>query len=397
MTASPRRFALLRHETKHDEHLDLMFNALDGDGGDGVDSTNNVRTNARTLATWRLLIVSLTEGASWEVACEPLPPHRQLYLTYEGPLTGERGCVKRVASGVFVGSLTAHSDWTVVLLPDVVSSDSLSRLLSGVVRFSATKNTMTYQPISAPFVFLLVRDRVSQPLDDAIAARWCPAVFPPLYDLAADDVRVDALRHLTTPLVVFSWLAPRAVRALLTFVRVDPELIARSVIVPLEPTTELESLVSVLDPLPRAHESEQALMDADAALMSPLVSPSTLPSRRWYPLVDESACVSCLECVNFCLFGVYDVGNSGKPLVVKPDACRDGCPACARVCPGAAILFAMHDEPLIAGRLDVAASQAAYRAAETSDESASRAVKEKASHTADPLDQLVRATDEMEL
>ncbi len=73
------------------------------------------------------------------------------------------------------------------------------------------------------------------------------------------------------------------------------------------------------------------------------------PKERWYPIVDKTRCVGCLECVNFCLFGVYEKGTDGKPKVVQPDACRPGCPACARVCPNQAIFFPYYDDPMISG------------------------------------------------
>jgi len=70
---------------------------------------------------------------------------------------------------------------------------------------------------------------------------------------------------------------------------------------------------------------------------------------RWYPVVDYGRCAHCLECLNFCLFGVFDTGEDDSLVVVLPDQCRTGCPACARVCPSAAIMFPMHSDPAIAG------------------------------------------------
>ena len=31
------------------------------------------------------------------------------------------------------------------------------------------------------------------------------------------------------------------------------------------------------------------------------------PGRRWYPVIDYSRCTNCMECIDFCLFGVYGV------------------------------------------------------------------------------------------
>jgi len=78
-------------------------------------------------------------------------------------------------------------------------------------------------------------------------------------------------------------------------------------------------------------------------------------SRRWYPVIDYSRCTNCLECLDFCLFGVYGVGTAETILVEQPDNCRKGCPACSRVCPENAIIFPQHKTPAIAGSPDGAA------------------------------------------
>ncbi len=74
--------------------------------------------------------------------------------------------------------------------------------------------------------------------------------------------------------------------------------------------------------------------------------------RRWYPVIDFSRCTNCLECLDFCLFGVYGVGSAETILVEQPDNCRKGCPACSRVCPENAIIFPQHKTPAIAGSPD---------------------------------------------
>lgn len=73
------------------------------------------------------------------------------------------------------------------------------------------------------------------------------------------------------------------------------------------------------------------------------------PSRRWYPVIDFSRCTNCMECIDFCLFGVYGVDTIESILVEQPDNCRKGCPACSRVCPENAIIFPQHKSPGIAG------------------------------------------------
>lgn len=79
-------------------------------------------------------------------------------------------------------------------------------------------------------------------------------------------------------------------------------------------------------------------------------------TRRWYPVIDYSRCTNCMECIDFCLFGVYGVDKAETILVEQPDNCRKGCPACSRVCPENAIIFPQHKTPTIAGASIVAES-----------------------------------------
>ena len=64
----------------------------------------------------------------------------------------------------------------------------------------------------------------------------------------------------------------------------------------------------------------------------------------WFPVIDYGRCTNCRQCLNFCLFGVYANGADGRVEVVKPANCKTGCPACSRVCPSAAIIFAKYTE-----------------------------------------------------
>jgi len=71
--------------------------------------------------------------------------------------------------------------------------------------------------------------------------------------------------------------------------------------------------------------------------------------RRWYPVIDYSRCTNCLECLDFCLFGVYGVDSFERLITENQDQCKKGCPACSRVCPQQAIIFPEYKSAAIAG------------------------------------------------
>lgn len=81
------RFVVLEHDHPF-LHWDLMLEA------------------GEALRTWRLRGVpgpakGPAGGASQPIIAEPLPDHRLAYLDYEGPVSGERGRVKRFDAGAF--------------------------------------------------------------------------------------------------------------------------------------------------------------------------------------------------------------------------------------------------------------------------------------------------------
>jgi NAD-dependent dihydropyrimidine dehydrogenase PreA subunit len=69
----------------------------------------------------------------------------------------------------------------------------------------------------------------------------------------------------------------------------------------------------------------------------------------WFPVIDYDRCHNCRQCLQFCLFGVYAADEGGKVRVAKPESCKTGCPACARICPQAAIIFPKYAEGSISG------------------------------------------------
>ncbi len=100
------------------------------------------------------------------------------------------------------------------------------------------------------------------------------------------------------------------------------------------------------------------------------VSPTALPvvDRTaewipWFPVIDTARCTGCRQCLEFCLFGVYETDEHGAVMVTHPEGCKTNCPACARLCPNAAIIFPKYTGPPINGEeiTDEAAVRAASR------------------------------------
>jgi Pyruvate/2-oxoacid:ferredoxin oxidoreductase delta subunit len=61
--------------------------------------------------------------------------------------------------------------------------------------------------------------------------------------------------------------------------------------------------------------------------------------KPWFPVIDYDRCTNCMQCLSFCLFGVYGVDHDSRIQVQNNDNCKTNCPACSRVCPEAAIMF----------------------------------------------------------
>jgi Pyruvate/2-oxoacid:ferredoxin oxidoreductase delta subunit len=108
---------------------------------------------------------------------------------------------------------------------------------------------------------------------------------------------------------------------------------ANPTIVPLGLNLRADPAAPVVEPAPHF---------APAQLLQPA-------NRRWYPVIDYSRCTNCMECLDFCLFGVYGVDKFDRIAVEAQDNCKRGCPACSRVCPEQAIMFPDYKTPAIAG------------------------------------------------
>jgi len=113
------------------------------------------------------------------------------------------------------------------------------------------------------------------------------------------------------------------------------------------PAQPLQSLMSWMQGEPKSEQLQQFL---EPKKNGPgLVVLGESQGHRWYPVIDYTRCTNCLECIDFCLFGVYGVDHRDTILVENQDNCKRGCPACSRVCPENAIIFPEHKLPAIAG------------------------------------------------
>ena len=73
--------------------------------------------------------------------------------------------------------------------------------------------------------------------------------------------------------------------------------------------------------------------------------------KPWFPVIDYDRCTNCMQCLSFCLFGVYGVDDESRIQVQNNDNCKTNCPACSRVCPEAAIMFPKYKAGPINGDL----------------------------------------------
>ncbi len=98
------------------------------------------------------------------------------------------------------------------------------------------------------------------------------------------------------------------------------------------------------------HDSEAVLNAVEAVRSS---RQAVLPGewKPWFPVIDYDRCTNCMQCLSFCLFGVYGVDQQQKIQVQNNDNCKTNCPACSRVCPEAAIMFPKYKAGPINGDL----------------------------------------------
>ncbi len=101
------------------------------------------------------------------------------------------------------------------------------------------------------------------------------------------------------------------------------------------------------DPSGKLHLRFQDITDCDPTRIAELVETTRSEAtavrhgdwKPWFPVIDYDRCTNCMQCLSFCLFGVYGVDPGQRIQVQNNDNCKTNCPACSRVCPEAAIMF----------------------------------------------------------
>jgi NAD-dependent dihydropyrimidine dehydrogenase PreA subunit len=201
----------------------------------------------------------------------------------------------------------------------------------------------------------LLPEATSRTILRALASSGVP--FEAVPDLCGLSARKDPrLKRLAqaVPLAVAA-CAPRAVRWL--FHAAGATLPAGGVTLVDLRASDPDGAVRILlgDRAPAAMaRSEGNGGEADRPVLALATANEAAPSGSpdpwtpWFPVIDFDRCTGCMQCLSFCLFGVFAAAD-GRLEVAHPERCKTDCPACARVCPAGAILFPKFAHPPING------------------------------------------------
>jgi Pyruvate/2-oxoacid:ferredoxin oxidoreductase delta subunit len=173
--------------------------------------------------------------------------------------------------------------------------------------------------------------------------RFGHLVIPPLYHIAESSKLWQPLAGYLADAVLLCWLHPRPACWLLRRHGIAAD---EGAILNLGSFPDSDSAWQAASRLARARRRGQAKeqrADKDAT-STPMKISARAVKPRWYPVVDGSRCTACQHCLQFCLFGVYELDAEGKVQVRNPDQCKPGCPACSRVCPQSAIMFPLYEK-----------------------------------------------------
>ena len=190
-----------------------------------------------------------------------------------------------------------------------------------------------------------------------------------IYDQYDDSPGTEFLRGVLGDLVMLGWHYPRAIKWILARQNLEVNGATRKLHCIDARELKPEALVArvkdilagkasaVIVAPPKAEGKGQGELTprqhgelAEKELAPPV---NAELSARWYPVIDYDQCTNCMECMDFCLFGVYGVDATATLRVSQQDQCRQDCPACSRVCPVGAIVFPKYQtNQTIAGATD---------------------------------------------
>lgn len=113
----PRTVILRHHLPDGTHHFDWLLEPADPQVSHAAERVDD--PNERVLIAWRLTAWPIPVGSS--IAAERLPPHRRLYLDYQGPIPGNRGTIRQVAAGTATISTDTPHHFEAVLDVDGVA------------------------------------------------------------------------------------------------------------------------------------------------------------------------------------------------------------------------------------------------------------------------------------
>ena len=188
------------------------------------------------------------------------------------------------------------------------------------------------------------REQFVEDLAGKLVARGVHTLLiPDIYQIRPHSEAFSILRRLDQPLIVGSWLKPRAAFWTLRVMGVGgppPEAPKGTP----QPELVCVDLSERSCPGKWVEDLQQRFGGGFPGGTGKLIRAKGTSADRWYPVIDQERCQNCHECAEFCLFGVYEKTTDGNIRVANPDACKPGCPACSRVCPAQAIMFPLCDE-----------------------------------------------------
>jgi len=97
------RFVILDHSSQGQTHWDLMLE------------------QGQILLTWQVPCHPDRWGGRGEISCEKIFDHGLKYLSYEGPLSRNRGEVRQVAGGQYELLEKGERRWCVSLVGDTIN------------------------------------------------------------------------------------------------------------------------------------------------------------------------------------------------------------------------------------------------------------------------------------